>query len=423
MHGTVSTSTQVTPRRPTTPPRIDVGALRCSVSLLRAHPYTAVVFALGLALRAVLVPLTHGQDFVVWNLASRYTLAGTNIYAHHPPYPGGPYAYFPLFLYLELPFQWLALHTGVSFTVLGKLPIMAGDLLTAALLATYVRQRGRRDGLTALGTGLYFLNPLVLYNGAFYGRFDALCVGLFLLALRFYQPHRPRSWGFALLYACAVAAKTYPIFILPWLLVRERARRGRIVLALVLVLGGLSLPYLLAGPLPFFRDIALYNGNKLPGNLSWQIILLHYLSPQVVLLLSYVLLALFVYTLFLLTRLDLDTYCLVTLLLFLVLSKVVIEQYLLWPLPFLILGAIDRRSWAAWVLLVLLSVTGMLINPYIHPWTQQVPAANVALALCMLVYGLTLRRAPNTTFCSSGAATPASGVAVSRTAPVAASRA
>jgi Glycosyltransferase family 87 len=295
-------------------------------------------------------------------------------------------------------------------------------LLTAALLAAYFQQHGRRDGLTALGTGLYFLNPLVLYNGAFYGRFDALCVGLFLLALRFYQPHRPRSWGFALLYACAVAAKTYPIFILPWRLGRERVRSSRIVLALVVVLGGLSLPYLQASPFPFFRDIVLYNGNKLPGNLSWQIVLLHYLSPQAVLLLSYVLLALFVRTLFLFTRLDLYTYCLVAILLFLVLSKVVIEQYLLWPLPFLILGAIDRRSWAAWVLLLLLSVTGMLINPYIHPWDQRVPAVNVAIALCMLVFGLTLRRAPNKTFCSSGAATPA-GVAVSRTAPAAASRA
>jgi uncharacterized membrane protein len=229
----------------------------------------------------------------------------------------------------------------------------------------------------------------VLYNGAFYGRFDALCVGLFLLALRFYQPHRPRSWGFALLYACAVAAKTYPIFILPWLLARQRARTSRIVLALVVVLGGLSLPFLLASPLPFLRDIVLYNGNKLPGNLSWQIVLLHYPSPQAALLLSYVLLAFFVHTLFLLTRLDLDTYCLVALLLFLTLSKVVIEQYLLWPLPFLILAAIERRSWASRVLLILLSGTGLLINPYIHPWDQRVPAVNVAIALCLLVYALT----------------------------------
>ena len=365
------------------------------MSLLRTHPYTAAVFALGLVLRAVLIPITHGQDFVVWNLASRYTLAGINVYAHHPHYPGGPYTYFPLFLYLELPFQWLALHTGLSFTVLGKLPIMAGDVLAAALIAAYFRQRGRRDGLTALGTGLYFLNPLVLYNGAFYGRFDALCVGLFLLALRFYNPRQPRSWRFPVLYAYAVAAKTYPVFILPWLL-RERARRSRVVMALVLVLGGLSLPYLLTSPARFFSDLVLYNGHKLPGNLSWQVLLLdhHYLSAHGARLLSYALLALFAAALFLFTWLDVYTYSLVAILLFIVLSKVVIEQYFLWPMPFLIVAALDRRSWSSWGLLILLSVSGMLINPYIHPWTERVPAANVAVALCILVYVLTRRPVP-----------------------------
>jgi Glycosyltransferase family 87 len=366
------------------------------VSLLRTHPYTAAVFALGLVLRAVLIPITHGQDFVVWNLASRYTLAGINVYAHHPHYPGGPYTYFPLFLYLELPFQWLALHSGVSFTVLGKLPIMAGDLLAAALIAAHLGQRGHGDGVRALGTGLYFLNPLVLYNGAFYGRFDALCVGLFLLALRFYDPQQPRSWRFPVLYAYAVAAKTYPVFLLPWLLLRERARRRRVVIALVLVLGGLSLPYLLTSLGRFFSDIVLYNGRKLPGNLSWQIVLLehHYLSPHGARLLTYALLALFAVALFLFTWLDLYTYCLVAILLFIVLSKVVIEQYFLWPMPFLIVAAIDRRSWASWGLLILLSVSGMLINPYIHPWTERVPAANAAIALCILVYVLTRRPAP-----------------------------
>jgi hypothetical protein len=39
----------------------------------------------------------------------------------------------------------------------------------------------------------------------------------------------------------------------------------------------------------------------------------------------------------------------------------------------------------------------MLINPYIHPWTEQVPAANVAIALCILVYVLTRRPAPEQT--------------------------
>ena len=79
-----------------------------------------LVVAAGIAVRVVLAPITRGQDFDVWDLASTATLQRIDIYAHHPAYPGGPYAYFPLFFYLEVPFQWLAEHTGIPFTVLGE---------------------------------------------------------------------------------------------------------------------------------------------------------------------------------------------------------------------------------------------------------------------------------------------------------------
>ncbi len=357
---------------------------------LHAYPYTALVLALGLLLRAILVPLTHGQDFVVWDLASRYTLAGVDIYAHHPHgYPGGPYTYPPLFLYSELPFQWLALHTGAAFTVLGKLVIVAGDVLTAILLAEMLGRCGLDDRLVALGAALYFLNPLVLYNGAFYGRFDAFPVALFLLAVRLHNARR--RWVFPVAYALAVAAKTYPIFILPWLLMRDRTRRGRTIVGLVVVLGGLSLPYLVDNPRTFIHDTIQYNGGKLPGNLSWQYVLLGPLGPHRALLLSYALLALFAVALFLFARLDLLTYCIVAILSFLLFSKVVIEQYYLWPMPFLILDAIARRGRASAALFALLSATGFFVNPYIHPFGQKPPVITVAVALCILAYVLTRR--------------------------------
>jgi len=94
------------------------------------------VLIVGLVARAILVPITHGPDFVVWDLASRATLDGVNVYAHHPAYTGGPYTYFPLFLYLEVPMQWLTVHTGVSFTIMGKLPIVGADLLATLLIVT-----------------------------------------------------------------------------------------------------------------------------------------------------------------------------------------------------------------------------------------------------------------------------------------------
>src|SRR5438270_13262825 len=105
------------PAAPTTLPTLlrPVGRIAVAAARLRAtYPYTAAVLALGLLIRAALLPLARGHDFIARDLDTRATLSGFNIYTYHlPHYPGGPYAYFPLFLYLDVPFQWLALHTGL----------------------------------------------------------------------------------------------------------------------------------------------------------------------------------------------------------------------------------------------------------------------------------------------------------------------
>jgi Gpi18-like mannosyltransferase len=187
----------------------------------------------GIAVRIALVPITRGQDFDVWDLASTATLQGIDIYAHHPAYPGGPYAYFPLFLYLELPFQWLAERTGISFTVLGKVPILAGDIACALVLAGELRDRTASNRAVLLGTSLFFLNPLVLYNGAYYGRFEAVALALLLFAVRVLRK-RKRSAG--LWYGLAVAAKTFPVFVLPGIVRDARGRRLWIAITLMTAL-------------------------------------------------------------------------------------------------------------------------------------------------------------------------------------------
>jgi uncharacterized membrane protein len=366
------------------------------IRLAQAYPLTLVVLIVGLALRAVLLPLGHGTDFSQQELAERFTLAGLNVYTH-PPHAKAinAYAYFPLVLYLELPFIWLGLHAHLSFTVLGKLPVMAGDVLTAILIAAYLDERRHGDGVMAIGAALYFLNPLVLYNGAFDGRFDALCVGLLLLALRYYKRDSLRGWAFAVLYALAVAAKTYPIFILPWLLIRASRQRLRVLLALLVVLGGLSLPYLLRSPAQFLYDIMLYNGHRLPSGQTWQTMLrtcnpcpAHYHSPYLekVRLFGSILLLVYGSTLFLYTGLDLLTYGAVALLLFLVFSKIVYVQYFLWPMPFLIFALLDRRSLAAGGMLALLTLVGSLDNGPVHVLRSERPITIVALALCIVAY-------------------------------------
>ena len=65
-----------------------------------------------------------------------------------------------------------------------------------------------------VGAGLFFLNPLVLYNGPFYGRFDSLCLAALLLAWRQLEPEPVRGRRLALWYSLGVTLKTFPLFLL-----------------------------------------------------------------------------------------------------------------------------------------------------------------------------------------------------------------
>jgi hypothetical protein len=355
---------------------------------VRGRGQLATVLIVGVITRAILIPITHGPDFTVWDLASRATLSGVNVYAHHPAYDGGPFAYFPLFLYVELPMQWLALHTGVSFTVFGKLPIVGADLLIALLIVGELGRQRRDARVQAIAAAVFFLNPLVVYNGAFYGRFDSVAVALLLLAVTALRTHRPVGWRAAFTYALSVATKTFPIFILPRWLRHDRTTATRALIASGVVLVTVSAPYLITSPRALATDL-LYSADKLSGGLSWQVVL-HGLPAAAQLDIAAVLLGIFVIGAVALGFVEDAALCAAaTMVLFLVLSKQVIEQYLIWPLPFLALVAAERRSRAAWLLIAVLTVAGALVNAYIHPWGLQPPLVNVAFAG---VVSLTLAR-------------------------------
>jgi hypothetical protein len=375
---------------------------------LRAYPYTALVLGVGLLVRAVLMPLTYGGDFGMWSLTAAAALRGQDTYSH-PPLPldrAGPYAYFPLYLYILLPLKWLAerlglpsvvlggvpaVHTSLSYVVLGKLPVVGGDVGVAVALAGVLRRTGLSDRACAVGAGLFFLNPLVLYNGPFYGRFDSLCLAALLLAWRQLEPEPVRGRRLALWYALGVTLKTFPIFLLPYLVLRAGLRRGvGVALAALALPVAVSLPYLLHNAHRFIYIVFVYDSTKGPRQFSWQFALLNLgLHLQAVKQISYALLALFVLLLVLCARArplaprpllqarrgpagaglaEAYGYAAVALTLFLLLSKVVYEQYFLWPLPFLAILVVRDRARMAALLLAVLSVTGLLANDWIHPF-------------------------------------------------------
>ena len=364
---------------------------------LRFLPIVAVVLV-GVVVRGLLIPLTHGQDFVVWDKASAATLRGVNIYAHHPAYPAGPYAYFPLWLYIELPFQWLAQHSAIPFQVAGKLPIVAADLACALLIAAAVRAQGRSEWVMAGAAGAFFLNPLVLYNSAYYGRFDSLGCAFLLAALLGLSRRHTVGWRTAGYYALAVAAKTFPVLVLGAVLRSSRGARGRILFMLAAVIVVLTLPYL-GTPRALYTDIFRYDATKVPQGLSWQRELLGLLGVDQAKQLSYLLLICFaVVAVLLAVTTELWLCTALTLIAFLLLSKVVLEQYLIWPLPFLLVvaaGAGAALAGTCLILVGLLTTIGMLDNATYHPLEPSavVPYSLAAICLIGVVVCATMRRA------------------------------
>jgi hypothetical protein len=83
---------------------------------------------------------------------------------------------------------------------------------------------------------------------------------------------------------------------------------------------------------------------------------------------------------------DVYSAALVSILAFVLLSKLVIEQYLLWTFPFLIQNAAEGRSHSDGALLTVFTVVGMLSNHHIHPFGERVVILNVMLAAATLGY-------------------------------------
>lgn len=332
-----------------------------------ATSLTTVLVA-GALVRLALMPLWHGQDFVVWRIVARELLRGSNFYAHKPAdLPGGPYAYPPLFAYLEVPFKLLANVTGIPFRILGKIPIVAGDALVAWALVRWGRRADLAAGaLTAL-VACWWLNPLVLYNGAFYGRFDSLVLGLLLVALLTGPPRDSDSrwWSpSAAWFGAAIAAKTFPAFILPWFW-RNGRNRAKLLTGIVTFVGVVSLPFV-AAPLAFIDSTVLYDTGKTPTNLSWQVALKHLFDSDTTRAIGTFVLLGFIATLFLLTRLDLTEYCAAAFCAFVVFSKIVNEQYLVWAIPFLAMLAVAHRARPHAWLLGLYTLIGTILNPSVH---------------------------------------------------------
>ncbi len=350
----------------------------------------AIVLVAGILARLALIPITRGQDFQVWDLATRATLHGQDVFRHHPNYPGGPYAYLPMFLDIELPFQWLAQHGVASFTVLGKLPILAGDVACALLIKKIAEGLGAGDRASVGAAAVFFCNPLVIYNSAYYGRFDSLACALLLAAcLRLSQAERGTDrtavWQAALLLGAAVAMKSFPVLALPAFLARVRHGRLQFLAIAAVPALAVSAPYY-RSLAPLWHDTVVYNMERRPGYLSW-VGLVDPALPRSTLRVVEIAAVLLVVGLIVTVRraTDIWTYAAIALVAVLLCEKLVLEQYLIWPLPFLAVIAARRAGADRGVaLLTALCFTGagLLSNASFHPFGRS-PLVIIVLLGCV----------------------------------------
>jgi len=167
------------------------------------------------------------------------------------------YPYPPVWVWAEAGSEWLARHTGWSFAVLVKLPVLAADLAIVALLAA----GGTKTGRGLVPAWLYALHPVSVLVGAFHGQFDA--VALFFVLLAVFAFEAGRRDGSALALAAAIALKSFPVLLLPVFIltpgmtVRARVRFAALALLPVALL---LVPYALADFGALRRELFGYGG-------------------------------------------------------------------------------------------------------------------------------------------------------------------
>jgi hypothetical protein len=245
-----------------------------------------------------------------------------------------PLAYPYPFVVLRLLFGFSALY----MTQIVKLPAIAGCLLVGYLIWRTLRERMTDRRIPLIAAGLFVLNPGVLIQSAALGKHDSLAIGIILLALINIDGKR-----FSAYYGLSHLSKQMSLFVLPWMIIQRRMFGKTAVAGLIFIL--LMLPFMI-DPLLAMRQLLGTHTEKAPTLFSWMTIL-NALGVGDVVLVSNIFMAAYV---LILTALaftvvtDSITTGALAFSLFILFSKVVYEQYILWSLPFLIIVYFLRRQ-------------------------------------------------------------------------------
>ncbi len=376
--------------------------VRRYVGLEDLRPIRWILIA-GLAVRIALLPLSaHPWDVYVWYLTGNRIYSGGGLYGgaaytySYPPVWGGFLAVTDGLYRILAPAIGVHPITATQasailgkstnlgtplvvdwlFATFVKAPLVVFDFLTAVLLYRIVRVRLHRPDLAGYAAGLFFLNPFVILISSVWGQFDIIATYFLILGTLLYLDGHALWAG--VLWGLSVATKYFPVVIALAVVAAYWSRRPRgdalrSLVAMVAVVGAISLPFLLTDASAYIGGVTGPTRGT-PGTESLSIwSYLSNLAPSLVpggsdfvpeLLILIVGLAMVAG--WLIGRAGargrdetvwIDT-AVVGLLIFYLVYRTVNEQYLIWVMPFLALEVARRRT--SWVVYGLLS--GLLVT-------------------------------------------------------------
>ena len=297
-----------------------------------------------------------------------------------------PYQYTPLYLYFLAIAKLLSAGDHILYRVFAKLPQMAGDVLVGWMIIKIIFRKTGNER-SALAAGLFYLfNPLLIFNCAYYGRFDQLSsffavAGFALYEMRLCSP---------LLFAASFCVKTYTLFFFPFFLFRDRRRMVTTGVAFILLLGLLTIPFLLKYQNNAETIQVMFNLAKhWPLGLSWQTILYRFMDVQQIMVVSKFVLMLYLVVLMLVPKRDFLSYAAFSLAMFPLFSMISFEQYMTWSIPFLIMDYCINHKKHAIAMALVFTTVGMISNESISIMkAADLPQSilNISYAACMIAY-------------------------------------
>jgi hypothetical protein len=282
------------------------------------------------------------------------TRSGRNVYASEIRYP-----YFPGWLAIEMAVYQLSVQWRLPFWAAVRGAIVVGDtLLCFALWWAAGRAWGPARGRWA--ATLYSLNPIAILVSGYHGQFDALPSLFSILGAGFLIGRRPRAVPAGLLLGVAMALKPFPALLVPvfmrapGLSLAARALVGGLAVGVV---GAVTAPYLLADALGVVQNIGGYGGLNDQGlgglmRALWlarasNLYLPGAFGGEISATTRWLALAAIGLSFLLTLRAPVPRAAAAVYLAFLSFFGGVSTQYLLWPLPWLLLSGLSPL-WAIW---------------------------------------------------------------------------